>query len=96
MGDNKAALELIISELGDVEEAIEFAKDVNDDELWDELIQRSLSKPGARARADAGRSGRALTLRSVATRPQTLSAGCCTTRARTSTPSASSSSSLAA
>jgi hypothetical protein len=46
VGDCKKALEMIITKVGDVDEAIEFAKDVNDDELWDELIQRSLSRPG--------------------------------------------------
>mmetsp|Transcript_26359 Transcript_26359/g.79200 ORF Transcript_26359/g.79200 Transcript_26359/m.79200 type:complete len:896 (-) Transcript_26359:107-2794(-) len=45
VGNIKKALELIITELGDVGEAIDFCKEVNDDELWTELIQRSLTRP---------------------------------------------------
>eukprot|EP00041_Stephanoeca_diplocostata_P024167 m.605583 g.605583 ORF g.605583 m.605583 type:complete len:910 (+) comp22465_c0_seq3:156-2885(+) len=45
VGNIKKALELIITELGEVTEAIDFCKEVNDDELWDDLIQRSLSRP---------------------------------------------------
>jgi hypothetical protein len=45
VGNIKKALELIITELGDVTEAIDFCKEVNDDELWTDLIQRSLSRP---------------------------------------------------
>lgn len=45
VGNTKRALELLITEIGDVDEAIDFCKDVDDDELWDDLIQRSLSRP---------------------------------------------------
>lgn len=50
VGNTTRALDLIISELGDVEAAIDFAKDVNDDELWDQLIKKSLDKPGLEGR----------------------------------------------
>jgi tetratricopeptide (TPR) repeat protein len=59
MGMTKKALELIVTKLGAsaddngvalgekvaVERAIEFCKEVNDNELWDDLIQHSLEKP---------------------------------------------------
>ncbi|KAJ3190235.1 Vacuolar protein sorting-associated protein 41 [Gaertneriomyces sp. JEL0708] len=45
MGDNRTALNLIISRLGDVKRAIEFAKEQNDDELWEDLLKYSMDKP---------------------------------------------------
>ncbi|CEH19382.1 Vacuolar assembly/sorting protein VPS41 [Ceraceosorus bombacis] len=45
VGDNKKALELIISRLGDVERAIEFAKEQNDDELWEDVLEYSETRP---------------------------------------------------
>ncbi|BGP29523.1 Vacuolar protein sorting-associated protein 41 [Rhodotorula toruloides] len=45
MGDNKRALNLIIERLGDVERAIEFAKEQNDDDLWEDLLKYSENKP---------------------------------------------------
>ncbi|KAH3717295.1 hypothetical protein DPMN_060078 [Dreissena polymorpha] len=45
MGNVKQALQLITDELGDVDHAIEFCKENNDQELWDDLIQHSLDKP---------------------------------------------------
>jgi hypothetical protein len=60
MGMTSQALELIVTKLGAsssgeggkalgekhaVEKAIEFCKEVDDDDLWDDLIQRSLEKP---------------------------------------------------
>ncbi|KND01521.1 uncharacterized protein SPPG_03320, partial [Spizellomyces punctatus DAOM BR117] len=45
MGDNRRALMLIIERLGDVKRAIEFAKDQNDDELWEDLLKYSMDKP---------------------------------------------------
>ncbi|KAI8819466.1 uncharacterized protein EV422DRAFT_497948 [Fimicolochytrium jonesii] len=42
MGDNRRALNLIISRLGD---AIEFAKEQNDEELWEDLLTYSMDKP---------------------------------------------------
>ncbi|EPS74380.1 hypothetical protein M569_00372, partial [Genlisea aurea] len=45
MGNSKQALAVIINKLGDIEEAMEFASTQNDDELWEELIRQSLSKP---------------------------------------------------
>ncbi|KAL9936540.1 hypothetical protein V8E36_004608 [Tilletia maclaganii] len=45
IGDNKRALSLIIEKLGDVERAIDFAKEQNDAELWDDLLTYSDNKP---------------------------------------------------
>ncbi|KAH6902802.1 vacuolar protein sorting 41 [Coprinopsis sp. MPI-PUGE-AT-0042] len=45
MGDNKKALTLIIERLGDVERAIEFAKAQNDDDLWEDLLRYSETRP---------------------------------------------------
>ncbi|KAG8920361.1 Vacuolar protein sorting-associated protein 41, partial [Tulasnella sp. 408] len=38
MGNNKKALHLIIEKLGDVNRAIDFAKEQNDDDLWEDLL----------------------------------------------------------
>ncbi|KAJ3338876.1 Vacuolar protein sorting-associated protein 41 [Gonapodya sp. JEL0774] len=46
MGDNKRALKLIIGGLGDIRKAIDFAKDQNDGDLWEDLINYSMSNPG--------------------------------------------------
>ncbi|KAJ2724352.1 Vacuolar protein sorting-associated protein 41 [Coemansia sp. Benny D115] len=45
MGDNHRALMLIIDQLGDVPRAIEFAKEQNDPELWNDLVMYSRDKP---------------------------------------------------
>ena len=45
MGNTRAALELIMTELVDVEQAVEFCKEQDDPELWDDLIRYSLDKP---------------------------------------------------
>eukprot|EP00124_Ichthyophonus_hoferi_P001738 Ihof_evm10s99 gene=Ihof_evmTU10s99 len=45
MGNHKEALHLIIERLQDVEQAIEFVKQQNDNELWDDLITYSMDKP---------------------------------------------------
>ncbi|KAJ3144786.1 Vacuolar protein sorting-associated protein 41 [Geranomyces variabilis] len=45
MGDNRKALNLIIERLGDVRRAIEFAKEQNDEELWEDLLRYSMDKP---------------------------------------------------
>lgn len=45
VGDNKRALSLIIERLGDVSRAIDFAKEQNDDDLWEDLLRYSESKP---------------------------------------------------
>ncbi|KAI8873532.1 hypothetical protein GQ42DRAFT_116058, partial [Ramicandelaber brevisporus] len=45
MGDVHGALNLIIHQLADVEMAIEFAKEQNDDDLWNDLINYSKDKP---------------------------------------------------
>ncbi|KAF9004353.1 hypothetical protein BDQ17DRAFT_1241222 [Cyathus striatus] len=45
MGNNKEALTVIIERLGDVHRAIEFAKEQNDDELWEDLLKYSETRP---------------------------------------------------
>eukprot|EP00794_Sanderia_malayensis_P011371 gene11371-12556_t len=45
MGNNKKALSMIIDREKDIGKAIEFAKEQNDDELWQDLITLSLDKP---------------------------------------------------
>ncbi|KAJ2270940.1 Vacuolar protein sorting-associated protein 41 [Coemansia sp. RSA 451] len=45
MGDNHRALMLIIDQLRDVPRAIEFAKEQNDPELWNDLVMYSRDKP---------------------------------------------------
>ncbi|PSR89908.1 Vacuolar protein sorting-associated protein [Actinidia chinensis var. chinensis] len=45
MGNSKQALAVIINNLGDIEEAIEFVSMQQDDELWEELIKQCLHKP---------------------------------------------------
>ncbi|XP_022752633.1 vacuolar protein sorting-associated protein 41 homolog isoform X2 [Durio zibethinus] len=45
MGNSKQALAVIINELGDIEEAVEFVTMQHDDDLWEELIQQCLHIP---------------------------------------------------
>ncbi|XP_047319698.1 vacuolar protein sorting-associated protein 41 homolog [Impatiens glandulifera] len=45
MGNSKKALAVIINNLGDIAEAIEFVSMQQDDELWEELIKQCLNKP---------------------------------------------------
>lgn len=45
MGDNKRALTLIIERLGDVQRAIDFAKEQNDTDLWEDLLKYCETKP---------------------------------------------------
>eukprot|EP00249_Psilotum_nudum_P017659 c26429_g1_i1 orf=295-3261(+) len=45
MGNSREALSLIIKELQDMQEAVEFVAAQHDDELWEELIKQSLSSP---------------------------------------------------
>lgn len=44
-GEMKKALFLIINELNDVSKAISFAKGQNDKDLWDDLLEYSMSRP---------------------------------------------------
>ena len=44
-GRTAQALRLIIDQLGDVSQAIAFAKDQNDQGLWDDLLDYSMNKP---------------------------------------------------
>jgi hypothetical protein len=45
MGSTRQALELIMRELVDVEQAVQFCKEQDDEELWGDLIRCSLDKP---------------------------------------------------
>lgn len=45
MGDNKRALGIIIERMGDVHRAIDFAKEQNDDDLWEDLLKYSETRP---------------------------------------------------
>ena len=45
MGNTKQALQLITNELGDVNQAVEFCKEHNEHELWEDLITYSIDKP---------------------------------------------------
>ncbi|KAL8140404.1 hypothetical protein V2J09_006425, partial [Rumex salicifolius] len=45
MGNAKQALAVMINDLGDMEEAIEFVSMQNDDELWEELIKQCIKRP---------------------------------------------------
>ncbi|KAI0940385.1 hypothetical protein AcV5_001504 [Taiwanofungus camphoratus] len=45
MGNNKRALTLIIERLGDVNRAIDFAKEQHDDDLWEDLLKYSETRP---------------------------------------------------
>lgn len=46
IGDTKEALELIMTELKDMHYAISFCQEHDDPDLWNDLIQHSLNKPG--------------------------------------------------
>ncbi|KAM4688354.1 vacuolar protein sorting-associated protein 41 homolog [Discoglossus pictus] len=45
MGNSRRALQMIMEELHNVDKAIEFAKEQDDAELWDDLILYSIDKP---------------------------------------------------
>ncbi|KAI5078208.1 hypothetical protein GOP47_0005879 [Adiantum capillus-veneris] len=45
MGNSREALSLIIKQLKDMEEAVEFVAAQHDDDLWEELINQSVSNP---------------------------------------------------
>ncbi|TFK69442.1 vacuolar assembling protein VPS41 [Pluteus cervinus] len=45
MGNNKQALMLIIERMGDVYRAIDFAKQQNDNDLWEDLLMYSETRP---------------------------------------------------
>lgn len=45
MGNHKQALHLLIDQIGDVKQAIDYVQSVNDEELWDDLITKSMQKP---------------------------------------------------
>lgn len=45
VGQNKRALKLVLEELQDPDQAIEFAKQQNDQELWDDLLDYCITRP---------------------------------------------------
>ncbi|KAL0275469.1 UNVERIFIED_CONTAM: hypothetical protein PYX00_003307 [Menopon gallinae] len=45
MGNTKEALVLMMEQLRDIQQAIDFCKEQDDQELWEDLIERSLDKP---------------------------------------------------
>jgi hypothetical protein len=45
MGSTRKALRLIISELADIQKAVEFCKKYDDTDLWNDLIDYSIDKP---------------------------------------------------
>lgn len=62
MGNNKKALTLIIERLGDVHRAIEFAKEQSDDDLWEDLLMYSETRPGKLDRSHSSLSSSHLLL----------------------------------
>lgn len=46
IGDTKEALELIINELKDMQQAISFCQEHDDPDLWNDLINHCVNKPG--------------------------------------------------
>lgn len=46
IGNTKEALALITDKLKDIDQAIDFCKEHDDLELWEDLINYSLDKPG--------------------------------------------------
>lgn len=55
MGDARRALALIMDKIGDVSQAIQFVQGQADDELWEELLNRSLTSSALVARRAAQR-----------------------------------------
>lgn len=51
MGNCRRALQMIMEELADVDKAIEFAKEQDDRELWEDLISYSIDKPRTRTQS---------------------------------------------
>ncbi|XP_065201572.1 vacuolar protein sorting-associated protein 41 homolog [Planococcus citri] len=45
IGNTKEALKILINKIGDMEQAISFCKEHSDPDLWEELVDHSLSKP---------------------------------------------------
>ena len=45
MGNREQALHLITDKLRNVDQAIDFCKEHNDSELWEDLIEHSIDKP---------------------------------------------------
>lgn len=46
MGNCRRALQMIMEQVNDVDKAIEFAKEQDDAELWEDLISYSINQPG--------------------------------------------------
>lgn len=45
MGNNKDALKLMLTRLDNIDNAIEFAQEQGDDELWEDLIEYGFRRP---------------------------------------------------
>ena len=89
MGNNKKALYLIIDRLGDVNRAIDFAKEQHDDDLWEDLLRYSETRPGQYIFPSSSLSSSHTLLTRTRTCTQRSSAGCWRTSGRRSTPSGS-------
>lgn len=46
MGNTRDALSLIMNQLNDINQAIDFCKTCDDPDLWEQLIGYSIAKPG--------------------------------------------------
>ncbi|KAI0323327.1 vacuolar protein sorting-associated protein 41, partial [Cubamyces sp. BRFM 1775] len=57
MGNNKKALNPIIERLGDANRATDFAKEQHDDDLWEDLLRYSETRPGAYCRRSSANVG---------------------------------------
>ncbi|CAF1302705.1 unnamed protein product [Adineta steineri] len=44
-GNGRVALQIILNELNDIEEAIQFCRETGDKKLWDTLIEQSINRP---------------------------------------------------
>jgi len=45
-GNGRLALQIILVQLNDIEEAIKFCRETGDQTLWTILIEQSVNKPG--------------------------------------------------
>ncbi|CAF5127422.1 unnamed protein product, partial [Rotaria socialis] len=45
-GNGPVALQIILEQLHDIEEAIKFCRETGSEQLWTRLIEQSVGKPG--------------------------------------------------
>ena len=45
-GNGRVALQIILNDLNDIEEAIQFCRETGDSTLWATLIEQSVNRPG--------------------------------------------------